>query len=279
MLKEKVKNNIFNLRPYSWVDLILLGYLAKFSITNSLTFSFSDFGFILGILFLWCFFNSALEAKHNYSYRGKTSLYLPTIFLILTIVISITYNSLSLIPLATSVVLIFVYLQKNKNKLLGIFSSTIRGLIETSFFFFIITILGSPITKLSLLIGFSLFLIYSSRALIGDIRDVKHNKEANKQTVPVVYGLSVSKFIIILTLTTTSLICFLYFNSFLIILPLILFAITFIFFSNGYVLHQLMIFTTSFFHLNLIAFFTNQNLILFNLIYFCILLNCKNKLS
>ncbi len=274
MLKRRFENNILNLRPYSWVDLILLGYLAKFSITKSLIFSLNDLGFITGLLFLWFFFNLALEAKHDYNFRGKTSLYSPTIFLVLAIIIAIFYNFLSLIPLLISVVFILLYLQKNKNKLLGISSSIIRGVIEASFFFFAITLLNSPISKTQFLIGFLLFLIYASRALIGDIRDGRHNKEANKQTVPVVFGVKISKFVIILMLIITSLICFYYFNSFFMALPLVLFAVALIFSSNGYILHQLMIFTTSFFHLNFIAFFTNQSLVLFNLIYLGILLNC-----
>lgn len=270
---EKIKNNILNLRPYSWIDLIFLGYLAKFSIIKNLIFSYIDLVFIISLLLWWFLFNSALETKHNYAYRGKTSLLQPIIFFILVTVIALIYQPLSLIPLLISIFLILVYLQKNKNKILGILSSVIRGSIETFSFFFVAILLNHSITGDQWFLGFIIFLLYVSRALIGDIRDVKHNKEVNKQTVPVVFGINISKSLITIILTFSCIVSTLYFGNYLLTLPSILFISALVFFQNRYVLHQLSIITTMFFHINLITFFTNQNLLLPNIIYIGLFLN------
>jgi 4-hydroxybenzoate polyprenyltransferase len=156
---------------------------------------------------------------------------------------------------------------------LGNFSILIRGLIQTSYFFFVIFLLYPSINVNQILIGVLIILIYTTRALVADIRDVRHNKEAGKQTIPVVFGNKISKTFIAIILLSSVLIQIVFFNSYLVALPLVLFAIAVIFFSNGYILHQLMILTASFFHINFIAFFTNQNLIFFNIIYLGIFLN------
>ena len=267
------KSPIFNLRPYSWIDLILLGFLAKFSISRSLNFAFSDLYFISSLLLLWFFFNFILEVKHNYSYRSKISLYLPIISLISAIFIGLSKNVYSLIPLVFSVFLVLVYLQKNRNTVLGNFSSITRGLIESSYFIFAVLLLSNSVDRIQIIISIFIFLIYTARALIGDMRDLKHNKEAHKKTFPVTFGMNACKGFMIFLLLITLLLQILIFDSYLISVPLALFAITLLFYNNGYVLHQLFVLTSSFFSLNLIYYFTNQNLIIINLIYLGILLN------
>ncbi|MDD5290555.1 MAG: hypothetical protein PHZ04_00370 [Patescibacteria group bacterium] len=268
-----MKNHILNLRPYSWIDLILLGFLAKFSITKTLEFSFSDFYFIIGLFFLWFFFNFSLEAKHNYSYRGKSPLYLPIIIILISIIFSFLYNSPSLIPLFISVLFILFYLQKNKGQLSGNLSIFARGIIQSSFFLYAVLLLSDIVNNEQTIITFLIFVLYIVRSLIADIRDVNHNREANKRTFPVNYGINACKILVIFLLLTATLIQIFTFESYLISLPLILFAITLIFYSNGYVLHQLLILTTSFFSLNLISYFTNQSLVFMNIIFLGILLN------
>lgn len=268
-----LKNQFLNLRPYSWIDLIFLGYLAKFSITKSLIFSFTDFYFIGGLLLLWFFFNFSLEAKHNYSYRAKSPFILPLISLLLVIFMGLLKNPYSLIWIIISSFLVGIYLQKNKNVFLGNFSSIVRGLIQTSYFFFVISLLSNSINLEQIALSFMILLIYTGRALVGDIRDVKHNKSANKRTFPVTFGIKRCKIFVIILLLISILIQIIYFNSFLISLPLILFGVFLIFSNNGYILHQLIILTTSFFSINLISLFVSVNLLFINLIYLGIFLN------
>ena len=70
---DLVRGFVFNLRPYSWIDLILLGYLAKFLTVRTLTFELSDLFFISGLLCLWFFFNISLEARKKYEYRARVN--------------------------------------------------------------------------------------------------------------------------------------------------------------------------------------------------------------
>ena len=127
-----------------------------------------------------------------------------------------------------------------------------RGVMESVFFFYALTFYVSTFTVPSLVLGLIIFMVYTARALTGDIRDYRHNRKSGKKTIPVVYGINQSKNVIMIILLLSAIIQIAYFNSFVIAIPLILFAVSMLFFSNGYVLHQLMIFTTMFFHINMI---------------------------
>ncbi|MEE9525345.1 MAG: hypothetical protein V3V78_01940, partial [Candidatus Woesearchaeota archaeon] len=229
---------LYNLRPYSWIDLFLVGLVARFSVIQN--FMFKDLFMILGLFFLWCFFNSALEFRHGYSYRSKPSSLLLIISMLFPI-IGIYYNPISFVFVLLSMLLVGLYLLKDK--ILGNLSFILRGLIQSSYFFYAL-MFYTDINFIHLIIGIVIFLIYSVRALIGDIRDVKHNREANKETFVVNYdvGLSIILIEIILIL---SILLIIHFFSLLAAFPLFLFCSAIIFFRNGYVLHQLMIFTTS----------------------------------
>jgi 4-hydroxybenzoate polyprenyltransferase len=164
-------------------------------------------------------------------------------------------------------------LQKNRNAVLGNFSSLARGLIESLYFIYALLLFTNSINQQQILIAIFILLIYAARAVVGDIRDVKPNGEAGKKTFPVTFGVRASKILVILLLLITAAIQIISFNSCLMTMPLLLFALALIFYNNGYVLHQLMILTTSFFHINLISYYTEQNLIFINLIFLGILLN------
>lgn len=255
------------------MDLILLGFLAKFSVTKNLDFVLSDFYLVGGLLLLWAFYNFVLEAKHDYAYRGKTSLYLPAIAIVLAIVVSAYQNVSSLVPLFASVLLVLVYVQKNKNALLGNISTVTRGLIQSSYFLYAVLLFSNSIGRSQIIISVLVFFLYNVRALVGDMRDIKHNMAASKRTFPVTFGMLPCKSLVVTLLAVVVVIQVLNFGSYLISLPLALFAISLVFSENGYVLHQLFISTTSFFHINFIGFFTNQNLIFTNIIFLGILLN------
>lgn len=271
--QSKFFSHILNLRPYSWIDIILLGYLAKFSVVKKLIFSFQDFYWIVGVLSLWLFFNSLLEKKHGYAYRGKEIVSTPILYLLLALIIGLIAEPLSLIPVAISVLLVLLYLQKNKNILLGTISPIIRGLIQLTYFYFAFLYYAQTISLESIVLASMACMMLAMRSLIGDIRDIKHNKIANKRTLPVTLGMINSKFIITLLAAIMISVGMGYFGSLLISFPLILFAVGLLINKYGYVLHQLVIITTSFLSINLIALFTNQNVLFFNLIFLGIWIN------
>lgn len=125
---KTIKKQILNLRPYSWVDLILMAFLAKFSVTKFLAFSFGDTILVVEVLFWWFFFNSILEMKKNHSYRAQVPKILPILFLIPTITLAFWKNVVSLIPLFISIVGILLYLKKNEKKILGNYELCCEGI-------------------------------------------------------------------------------------------------------------------------------------------------------
>lgn len=270
--RNKFFGHILNLRPYSWIDMALTGYLAKFSINKELIFEIKDIYLIMGILMLWFFFNAILEMKHDYKYRQKVSVIFPVVYFLSALIIGITIQPLSLFFILISSLLVLIYLQKNKNLLLGILSSPVRGLIHASYFLFVLMFFSTSIGKESITIAGMLFLIYTARAIVGDIRDIKQNARSNKKTIPVIFGLTNSKLISVLLLVLAINVAII-FGSLLVMLPLILFGLGLLINKYGYALHQLVIITTSFTSINMIALFTNQSILFFNLIFIGIWLN------
>ncbi|MFA6255347.1 MAG: UbiA family prenyltransferase [Patescibacteria group bacterium] len=266
---------LLNSRPYSWIDLTLLGLLAKFSVINYLSFNLKDVITIIGLLALWIFFNLILEVKHQYQYRGNVSVIIPIFFLLLTFLIGLLQNYSSIFLVLISVILVLLYLQKNRNEILGQLNSVNRGLIQVSYFLYALTFYSAVFSQTTIILAILIFLLYFSRGMVGDIRDIKHNAEANKKTFPVVFGLKKGRFLALSLLITSILIQHFYFGSYLIIIPLLAYAIGLIFYTNYYIQHQLFIFTTSFFSISMIIYFTSSPsyLILIELVYLGIILN------
>ncbi|PLX26590.1 hypothetical protein C0581_04120 [Candidatus Parcubacteria bacterium] len=271
---SKIKNYFLNTRPYSWADLLSAGLLAKYSDTTNFALTKTDIYISIGLLSLWIFYNLILEHKHAYTYRGKTSILLTYFFLILPIALSIYLKSYwSLVFIFISSVLVYIYLQKNKNKLLGILSCTVRGLIQVNYFLYILFLLQISLKKEHVILSLIIFCLYVSRAVVGDIRDIKHNAKKNKKTIPVLYGKSFSRYTVSFMMLFSSFLIITTFNTLTITLPLIMFALTLLTYKNGYILHQLLINTTMFFSFMFVGLSTNQNILYILLIYIGIYLN------
>ena len=194
---------------------------------------------------------------------------------IIPIAISIFVNSWTLIPLAISTVLVFLYLLKRKNKVLGNLSWFFRGLIQASYFIYALLFYANNFSQISILISILIFLVTSARSLVGDLRDEKNNREANKQTLVVTYGKIVSV-IVIETFLVISIILSSFCFNFLIAIPLLLLGLSLILFRNqrnNYYSHQLTVMTTMFFSINLIFYLLRFDLLLINLAYLGIFLN------
>jgi 4-hydroxybenzoate polyprenyltransferase len=268
----KMMKIIYNLRPYSWIDLTVLGLLAKFSLDATMNFTVKDIFMILGLILLWFFFNLTLELKHGYNYRSKPSILSGIISLLIAVSVGVYFEISTLIFVAISTFLVIVYLLKNKNRLFGNSSAQIRGLIQTSYFFYALMFYTTKIGLTQIIIGIIVILITFARSIVGDLRDIEHNQLANKKTFAVSFGKNIS-IIAIETAIIIATLLIAYFFNFLIAIPLILFAITILFFKNGFVLHQLTIMTTMFVSVNFISYFTDINLFFMNLIFAGILLN------
>ena len=268
------KQYLINARLYSCVDVIFLGLLAKFSVTNTLTFDLFDLIVAASMASLRFFSSLLLELKHNYTYRGEISLsiILPLIFF--PILIGIKYNYTSLAVTAATMLFISFYLSKNKGGLIGINNMLLRGMVQLCYFVYASTIYGSGSwPNKQFILGIIIFLIYSARGLVADLRDAVHNSEMGKQTFPVAFGLIKSRILVLLFLIIASFIQYMYFKSILSIIPILIYMSGIFIYQNSYVLHQLMIMTTMFFHISTITLLTGNNLIFINLIYLGIFLN------
>lgn len=263
---------LLNLRPYSWIDLIFLGFLAKFSLFSQFVFSIKDAWLVISLLSLWFFFNLVLEKKHDYNYRAKPRLIFMILSLLIPIGISLFVCPWSLIPLGTLTIFVFLYLLKRKNKTMGSLSGFFRGLIQSCYFVYAGLFYTNNLTPSFIVISIIIFLITFARSLIGDLRDEKSNMEYNKKTFVVNYGKVISVIVIETFLTIALVLSYSYFNI-LTTITLILLAIALLFYKNYYFLHQLTIITTMFFSVNLISFFVDFNLLFMNLIYLGVFLN------
>lgn len=273
---EKVKTYLVNFRPYSIVDLILIGFLAKTLLMGKLVFELSDLYFMIILVLLWAFFNFMLEAKHAYSYRGKVSISIPLICLILVAIIGLFVNPYTLIFIALSTFFVLVYIQKARNRFFGNTNFIVRGLIQLSYFLFSIAFFSKSFMQDFIYltpIGLAIFFNYCSRAMIADIRDFESNKKANKRTFVVDFGKEAGFALSITFLILSSILTFYMTSSWLIILPLVFMIIALLFYRNGYVLHQLMINVTSFYSINYIAYISNYDIVLLNLVFVGIFLN------
>jgi len=251
---------LYNLRPYSWIDLILIGLLAK----GSFGLEQTDLLVAISLLGLWFFYQFMLEKKHAYSYRGGFRAVPAVLSIALPLIISVLTNPASVAWIIISTMLVIVYLQKNRSALLGCLSSPVRGLIQLAYFLYAASIYSVTVP---FILCFIVFVLYTVRAIIGDIRDYRHNRKAKKATLVVKFG--VRKGIVIAESLLLIAVLSLGSISFWAAAPASLFGLALLFYRNGYVLHQLMIMTTSF---TWIALITTEP-ILTSLIYLGICLN------
>jgi len=262
-----------NLRPYSWVDAVLVGLLAKTTTVGNVSFGLADAFAFSGLLAHWFFFQLALEHKHGYGYRPKVKLAHTLFFLFLAAAAGFMANPATLAFSLVSAVLIALYLLKNRNPALGLLSCVFRGGIQTAFFFYVCLAYSSRLSQAQAIAGVAILLLYTARAVIGDLRDLRHNAQAKKHTIPVEFGQSTAKWLSIALITLGAAVLAVFSGNWEVPIPLGLFAIAVLFYPNFYVLHQLMILTTSFSALNAIASLAGQSLFLLNLAYAGVYLN------
>lgn len=268
-----LRSYLLNARPYSFADILLLGLLAKASTTRALSLAPEDLYPAAGLLALWCFYNLILEFKHRYAYRGKTSVLPSLLFLAVGLAAGLLRSPLSVVFVAASTLLVLVYLQKNRNSLLGNFNNVVRGLIQASYFLYALTFYAEGVTRQAAVTAVLVFLMTAARGLVGDIRDVRHNREARKKTFPVTFGVASARVVAVALLLAAAAVEATYFGAATVALPALLFASAVAVHRNGYALHQLSIVTTSFFSACLIAHLTGQSLSFVNLIYVAVFLN------
>ncbi len=269
---EKILNTIANLRPYSWVDLVFVGYLAKTIALGGLNFALSDLWFIIALLAMWFFYNSLLEKKHDYDFRAGHKIFITLISATIPVIIA-TLKPLSLIFVVLAFGLNYLYLQKQSLPQLRLVSIIIRGFIHSNYFLFTIFFFSAQKSENLIFYTIMLFSIMCIRSLIGDLRDIKHNADKGKKTLAVILGQEKSFMLISITLIMLFSLNLIMFNNLQILLPFLIFFLAMLIYQNWYVQHQLSVIWTMFVTLNYIGIISGVNLIIINLIFTGLTLN------
>ena len=273
MNKSIFISNLMNLRPYSWIDLLFIGLVAKVSVEKSFSFDIKDIAMLIGLLSLWYFYNLLLEWYKAREYRSKPNLIITFSFLALGIILGLIYSPLTLIFSISSVFFVLLYLLKNKVTIFGISSPIVRGIIQSQYYLYALLFYSKNISNADITLSVLIFLMSASRALIGDLRDIVPDSKTNKNTFPVIFGVQAAIVLIVILFLASIIIFISAFQNYLAGFPLILMIIAVMAYKNGYVLHQLMIIATTFVSVNLIALLLGDSLILFNLIFLGIFTN------
>jgi 4-hydroxybenzoate polyprenyltransferase len=228
----------------------------------------------LAAILLWVFYNILLELVKGHQERGSMSVVPAILALAVAIWLGWLGSSGTLIWVIISSFFVGAYLLKKRVRFFGQTNNLVRGFIQAAYLLFAFAFYGTTFTADIWWLAAAVVLVTFARSLVGDIRDVKHDTFANKQTLPVTVGIQMAKILSgFAILATIFIITIVLHITWLVALPLWLFACAIVFYRNGYVLHQLSVVTTSALAVNLIFAFTNHDLIIVNLIYLGIFIN------
>jgi len=265
--KNSLKDYLSLIRAYSIVDLLLILFLARTLSIGNIDFSYKDILFGVLYILLWLYLTLDLEAQHKHPYRAQISHKFPYTLLIIATIISAYYSITSVLFIALIWVSTNLYIRKESSNIVSHTSFLTRGLYEASIFFYGISLyVGiSGINLTNILIGLVIFLLYSSRNLVADVRDVAFDKN----TFTVRYGSKNSYLVSLATIVLAAFILYYLYSSFLVTLPILVYAIALLFYDNGFSLHRSAIKLTS---------FTSANIILYILFSEPILLVLSNTL-
>ena len=171
MLK-KIRAVFILLRPYSLPGLFLLYYLAKVIITNSLNLNLLNILMFVPVFFAWTFLTLFLEAQHKHSNREKIPYSYPITALLITILFAIFFNGLTpLLPLVFFLIFTYLYTKKNSTRFSGNTSFIMRGFMETSLFFFALSLFSNSYLNIQIIfLGIPINLTTDSISLLENFK-------------------------------------------------------------------------------------------------------------
>jgi len=172
-------NYLGQLRLYSLIDLVWLLLATQATSTQ-----------FVGILLLWIGFLAHLELGHRHSYRHNLAKHLDTVLFIAGLLLFRKVEGFIFVLLS------FLYTKK-KQQCWGSISPFIRG--AQSF------VLAGGLVGYINPLSWIAFILTLVRNLLGDVRDVKKDKEEGMKTIPVLLGLTYSwKYIHLVAVIATS---------------------------------------------------------------------------
>jgi hypothetical protein len=254
-------------RPYSLVDLALVGLLANIIAVGTLI---PDMSLLLDITIPLLFWISFLYLTETKKKRINISLTAGLALLIIPIALIFFVNPLSLIFLPFALAVLYVYSQKNYNKGLGLFSFLSRGLFTVLAFITVVSLHGFnlliPAIESHFPLVCSLFLLSSSRNLVGDMRDYAVDRYTFPKIVGRTSSLAISSIMLVLVI--------LLFMDISLLFPIYIFLlILLITQKNAFNLHKLFVLTTTFFFMNYLMLILSIPPIFNNVLYLSAVLN------
>jgi hypothetical protein len=253
-------------RPYSWIGIVLIAILANVMATNTFIIGVDLFFDIFTALIVWytgIFLGEFLHRKIDK--RGLTTPHIPIIFIIILSCILFYKNILTLVFLLIIIIVDFIYSMKVTNWFLSRFSFMFRGILEVCVFLIILFFHGNYNILKFLPTLLVIYFLTNSRNLVGDIRDIRFDCH----TFPNKYGINMSYAVSIILILTSILLL----PNFMVMLPLILLVPIILFSKNAYILHKIFVICTTFFYMNYILSFLEQDLIFTNILFVAVLLN------
>ena len=258
-----IKKYFLLARPYSLVDIVLVGLLANLISSDGLFWNFSLLIDISVAVCWWFSFNLLRE-----SVKTKCEIYPSLMFLAMLILLIVLKNPIVLLLLFINLVWLYLYSLKVKSSLFGVISSVNRSLLTIILLAMILALnnrLNIEIISINLPVILSLFLLVMSRNLLADIRDYG----VDKLTFPKKFGKKISFIVVDISVL---IICILI-KDLSVIFPLLLLFLIILFYRNAYFLHRIYIITSMFFLANYILSVINIPILINNLLYIGILLN------
>jgi hypothetical protein len=265
-LKDFLFNQFVLIRPYSIINIIIISILTASIGTGQLNLTSPNL--ILAIIlatFYWIcsmFFAEFLHKNidnRKELYSNKFAIFIYLIFITFCLIF------LPIGILIFSIVLISVYLYASKSKK-GAFTQFLflfRPAPEIGVIFATVALYSISLTTPNIIYFiFIVYLISISRNLIGDIRDINHDK----YTLPKIIGPNKTYLISFVLLLVTSIIT-IFFNLFA-LLPLLLIGLLIITKTNSYALHRIYVTITGIYFCFFLIGFENSSLLITLLIFF-----------
>lgn len=238
------------IRPYSTVDVLMLLMLAKcLNHPPSLLLDLRDAYYAVVYLLLWAFLSLLLEAEHKHPYRGQVTHAIPLIAFFLAAFACAARTPMSLAPLALLGISAWLYTKKNVSVVIGHISCFLRGTYQASLFLLGMLLYGhSTLAEQPLLIVLAIFLLYSGRNLVADIRDIAFDET----TIPARYDRRTSYIISLACYVLAGCVLLIAFSSISVVFPIIVMALLMIVYDDAYNLHRCSILLTSFISCNIV---------------------------
>jgi len=251
-------------RPYTIVEVILIGMLANVIAVGGLYFN-NDL--LVDVFVSLCFWLSFLLLTENRKGR-KISIYVSGALLMLLIATILLKNPASIMFVVLGLLFLYAYSQKSNNPVLGVISPVMRGCLALVVFFNVLSF-HDTITENVLIDNYpiilALFLSTTARNLVGDIRDYK----VDNYTFPKRYGRGnsfiVSEMLIVLS-------CLLI-GDMLVAFPLILILLVILSHMRAYLTHRMHILASTFFLMNYIMFLIDIPVIFNDILFIAVMLN------